>query len=267
MVANTGMLTKPDVINYVANNASRFNLDPAAVLAVADHEGLNTQPGSSWVLKNEGGAFNFGPPSWQSAGAGAAIVKAQGGREAAAQWAWTPAGLDYWLNAVANSGAANRQGLDAITWITGGYGWGFERPADPSADITSAQRQYAHYQALVAEATGGAPGNIIVTPPDTPGNITIPPISIPGQTQPGPLPTPTNPQAQGQGQTQATTGAKFSMHLFDTPWGPLNLTLPWDFSGILLFLAALLALIIGALMWDKSRGVMVNVAEVGAMAA
>lgn len=265
MVANVGMLNKSDVVAYVANNASRYGLDPAAVLAVADHEGLNTTPGSTWILKGEGGAFNFGPPSWQSAGAGAAIVKEHGAN--AASWAWTPQGLDYWLNAVANSGAAGLTGYQAIVQITGGYGWGFERPADPSADINSAVAQYNHYQALVQEALGQGPGNVIVTPPDTPGNITIPPISIPGQTQPGPLPIPSNPQANPQGQGQATTGAQFSLHLFDTPFGPFNLTLPWDFSGILLFLAALLALIIGALMWDKSRGVMVNVAEVGAMAA
>lgn len=265
MVANAAMLSKPDVVAYVANNASRYGLDPVAVLSVADHEGLNTTPGSAWVLPGEGGAFNFGPPSWQSAGAGKAIVQQQGAN--AASWAWTPAGLDYWLNAVANSGAAGLTGMQAVVQIVGGYGWGFERPANPTADITNAQHVWDKYAAQVAEAQGQAPGNTIVPTPDQPGNLTIPPVSIPGQTQPGPLPIPSNPQANPQANPQVTTGANFSLHLFDTPFGPFNLTLPWDFSGILLFLAALLALIIGALMWDKSRGVMVNVAETGAAVA
>lgn len=266
MVANVAMLNKPDVVAYVAQNASRYGLDPAAVLAVADNEGLNTQPGSVW---SDPPGMAFGPASWNSAGAGATIVQQQGGVQSASNWTWTAPGLDYWLQSVANSGAAGLTGMQAVVQIVGGYGWGFERPGDPSKDINNAKNVYNKYAAQVAEYQGASPGNLIVPSPDTPGNITIPPITIPGQTQPGPLPIPSNPQVGGQGSTgtQATTGAKFSLHLFDTPFGPFNLTLPWDFSGILLFLAALLALIIGALMWDKSRGVMVNVAEVGAMAA
>lgn len=260
MVANAAMLSKPDVIAYVANNASRFGLDPVAVLAVADNEGLNTQPGSHWTVPGESGP-SFGPPSWFSGGAGADIVKQQGSLEAAYSYAWTPAGLDYWLQKVKDSGASGLTGMQAVVQIVGGYGWGFERPDNrgQTADINNARNVWNHYAALVAEAQGQGPGNIIVTPPDTPGNITIP-----GQTQPSPFPTPTNPQTNPQ--AQQTTGAQFSLHLFDTPFGPFNLTLPWDFSGILLFLAALLAIIIGALMWDKSRGVIVKTAEVGALA-
>lgn len=258
MVANTGMLSKPDVVAYVAAHAPQYGLDPAAVLAVADHEGLNTTPGSTWVLKGEGGAYNFGPPSWQSAGAGSTIIKMQGAN--APSWAWTPAGLDYWLQQVAASGASGLTGLQAIVQIVGGYGWGFERPADSSADIIPATRVYPDYQKQVAQIQSGNP---IVPSPDTPGNITIPPITIPGQTGPGQLPTPNNPTIPAQ----PTTSAKFSLHLFDTPAGPFNLTLPWDFSGILLFLAALLAIIIGAIMWDKSRTAIKNTVEVGAMAA
>lgn len=263
MVANAAMLSKPDVVAYVAQNASHYGLDPAAVLAVADHEGLNTTPGSTWILKNEGGAFNFGPPSWQSHGAGAAIVQAQGAN--AASWAWTPAGLDYWLNAVAQSGAAGKTGMDAIVQIVGGYGWGFERPSDSSADIIPASRVYASYQNQVAQVLGGGGGNLIVPTPDTPGNITVPGQPLPGQTQ---LPTPTNPQqVQGSGSTPAQTTAKFSMHLFDLPTGPVDLTLPWDFSGILLFLAALFAILIGAIMWDKSRDAIKNTVQTGATVA
>jgi hypothetical protein len=176
----------------------------------------------------------------------------------AATWAWTTAGLDYWLQQVAAQApnAVGKTGVDAIVQIVGGYGWGFERPQVPSADIIPATRDLPMFQRLVGQAQVGNP---IVTTPDTPGNITIP-----GQTQ---LPTPTNPQAK----PQATTGAKFSMHLFDTPAGPIDFTLPWDFSGILLFLAAIFAIIIGALLWDKSRHAIEKTvqtgAEVGAVAA
>lgn len=262
MVANTAMLQKPDVIAYVAQNAQHYGLDPAAVLAVADHEGLSQDPvngvAPTWVLPGEGGAFNFGPPSWQSAGAGAAIVQNQGGRQEAANWSWTPAGLDYWLQSVAQAGASGKQGMDAIVQIVGGYGWGFERPASSTTGVNLAARAYPKYEQQVADILYSGTGSPIVTPPNSPGNITIPPniFPIPGGTLPGPLPIPSNPQTP----SQTTTGAKFSLHIFDLPTGPVNLTLPWDFSGILLFLAALLAIIIGALMWDKSRTVIVNTA-------
>lgn len=260
MVATATMLQKPDVIAYVAQNASRFNLDPAAVLAVADHEGLAKDPvngvAPTWILPNERGLSNFGPPSWYAGGAGAAIVQQQGSLQAAANWSWTPAGLDYWLQQVAASGAAGKTGIDAITSIVKN----FERPYDSSLGIDLARRAYNGFQAKVAQIQANPGGNIIVTPPDTPGNITIP-----GQTQPGQLPIHTDPQQSGS--ASATTGAKFSLHLFDLPNGPVNLTLPWDFSGILLFLAAVFAIIIGAMLWDKSRNVIVKTGEVGAMAA
>jgi len=259
MVATAQMLDKPGVVAYVGQNASRFGLDPAAVLAVADHEGLNTQPGSTWVVPKEP-TFSFGPPSWYAGGAGAAIVQAQGA--SAAYWAWTPAGIDYWLQQVANSGAAGLTGMEAIVQIVGGYGWGFERPADPSADIINAQRVYKTYQAQIQAPL---PGNIIVPTPDQPGTLQIP-GQLPGTTAPpGQLPTPTNPQQKTQPQT--TTGAKFSLHLFTLPTGPVNLTLPWDFSGILLFLAALFAIIIGAILWKPSRNAIVNVGQGAALAA
>ncbi|HEY7419293.1 MAG TPA: hypothetical protein VH593_29185 [Ktedonobacteraceae bacterium] len=246
------MLDKNDVIAYVGANASRFGIDPAAILAVANHEGLKTQPGTTWVLPNESG-FNFGPPSWYSGGAGAKIVAQQGA--SAAYWAWTPAGLDYWMQQVADSGAAGLTGVQAITAIV----QNFENPrADlVGGEIINASHDYASFQ---QQLQSPLPGNIIVPTPGQPGTITIP-----GQTGPGQLPTPTNPQQPANPQT--TIGAKFSIHLLDTPGGPINFTLPWDFSGILLFLAALFAIIIGALLWKPSRSAIVNVGQGAALAA
>jgi hypothetical protein len=242
MVATAGMLSRPDVIAYVGSNASRYNLDPAAVLAVANHEGLKTAPGSTWILPKESG-FNFGPPSWYTGGAGAAIVAQQGNN--AAYWAWTPAGLDYWLQKVSESGAAGLTGYAAIQKIV----TGFERPrADlVQGEVNNAVADYTNFQQQIQ----GSPGNPIVTVPDQPGNITIPPQG----TQ---FPGPANPQIQ------TTVPAKFSLHIADLPNGPINLTLPWDFSGILMFLAAIFAIIIGALLWKPSRDAATNVAVMAA---
>jgi len=257
MVATVGMLSKPDVVAYVGANASRYGLDPAAVLAVADNEGLNTTPGSTW---SDPPGIAFGPASWNSAGAGGAIVSAQGSLQQAANWSWTPAGLDYWMQQVAASGASGLTGLQAIVQIVGGYGWGFERPSNSQPDITNAQRVYSSYQQQIA---GGIPGVITIPNITEPGNTDTPGLPGQGQTGPGQLPAANNPTTQAQ----PTTGAKFSLHLFDLPTGPVNLTLPWDFSGILLFLAAIFAIIIGAILWKPSREAGKTVIQGAALAA
>jgi len=260
MVADAGMLNKTDVVAYVGANAGRFGLDPAAVLAVANQEGLNTTPGSTWGLANEGGSFNFGPPSWNSGwpgnpAAGTPIVQAHGSE--AASWAWTPAGLDYWLQKVSEAGASGMTSYAAIRQIV----TGFERPrADlVQGEINKALRDYPSFQQQLLAGPGGNP---IVPVPGTPGGITLPPFPVPGQTGPGQLPIPSNPQKPAPAPKGT---AKFSLHLFDLPTGPVNFTLPWDFSGILLFLAAIFAIIIGALLWKPSRDAGTNIA-IGAMA-
>jgi hypothetical protein len=249
MVATAGMLTKPDVVAYVGANASRYNLDPAAVLAVANGEGLGTTPGSTWYADPSEPYKSFGPPSWYGGGAGAAIITAQGSPDAASRWSWTPAGLDYWLQSVSQS-AAGLTGLTAIRAIV----TGFERPAARyvQGNIDKAWSQYSSFQQQIQ--TG--PGNPIVTTPPEPGTLVIPGQGgVPGQ-----FPTPTNPQQP----TQTKTSAKFSLPLFQLPTGPVNLTLPWDFSGILMFLAAIFAIIIGALLWKPSRGAITTTAAMAA---
>jgi len=259
VTAQQAALNKQEVIAYVGQNASRFGLDPAAVLAVAEHEGLNRGPGSgtslSWVVPGEP-TFSFGPPSWYAGGAGKDIVQQQGA--SAAYWSWTPAGLDYWMQKVQEAGASGLTGAQAIRQIVGGYGWGFERPREDLAagEVINASRDYPSFQRQIQQILGGngPGGNVIVSPPDTPGNITIPGNPAPQ------LPTQTNPTKP----TQTTTSAKFSLHLFDLPTGPVDLTLPWDFSGILMFLAAIFCIIIGALLWKPSRDVVVQGAALAA---
>jgi hypothetical protein len=246
------MLNKTDVVQYVGTHAPEYGLDGAAVLAVAEGEGLKTTPGSHWTVPGENYP-SLGPPSWYTgASDGAFIVQQQGSVEKAAQWSWTPSGLDYWLQKVATeSKAQGLTGSAAISRIV----TNFERPAARyvQGNINNAIGVYDSYKKQIA---GGPGGNTIVPVPPESGL----PFPIPGQTQPGQLPTPSNPQAKDQTQTSA----KFSLHLFDTPAGPWNITLPWDFSGILLFLAAIFAIIIGAILWKPSRDAGTNVAMMAA---
>jgi hypothetical protein len=251
MVANAGMLNKDEVIAYVGANANRYGLDPAALLAVANHEGLKTEPGSTWVVGDEP-TFSFGPPSWYAGGAGADIVAMQGAN--ARFWVWTPAGLDYWMEKASEAGASGLTGPTAIKQII----VGFERPLEKyvSGEIINATHDYPDF----LQQLQTIPGNI--TPPSWPP-ITIPGMpQIPGQ---GQLPIPKDPQTKPSPQT--TTSQPFSLSLFNTPLGPIDLTLPWNFSGILLFLAAIFAIIIGALLWKPARERIVTAVQVGAMAA
>ena len=91
------------------------------------------------------------------------------------------------------------------------------------------------------------------------------PLPIPGPDQPqAPIPSQPNPTISPQ---TSTISSPFSLKLFTSPTGPINLNLPWSFSGIVLFLMAIFAIIIGALMWDKTRNVIVQGGEVAAVAA
>lgn len=169
-MVDTGVLNRSQVIQYVGENAPQYGLDPAAVLSVANHEGLNQAPGSTWNLTGEGG-FNFGPPSWYTGtaahpGAGRAIVGMQGSN--APNWSWTPAGLDYWLTQVSKA-ASGLTGGAAIQAIVNG----FEHPREDLAagEINNAQNDYSSFQqALQGIGSGG--GNAIVSPSQPPATDT-----------------------------------------------------------------------------------------------
>lgn len=164
--STSGMLDRNGVIAYVGQNASTYGLDPAAVLSVANGEGLNTAPGATWNLSQQFGerGYNFGPPSWYSLGAGGTIVGMQGSN--APQWAWTPAGLDYWLSQVAQS-ASGLTGGAAIQAIV----HGFERPLErlrPDA-IQKAENQYSGFQRILQGI--GIGGGVTDTQPTETGTV------------------------------------------------------------------------------------------------
>ena len=243
------MLTKAQVELYVAQKAPQLGLDPAAVLAVASHEGLNATPGSTW---SDPPGFAFGPPSWNSAGLGAAIISGGPGVPAqgkdAAAWSWSQQGIDYWLDQVA-SVAGGRTGADAISHIVNG----FEHPSNPTKEISDSIAVYPQFQALIGGSTP-IPGTL---PPSIP-------IPIPGTTDVPIAPITTTDPTQAPAPSASSP---FSLQLFKLPTGPVDMTLPWSFSGIVLFLMAIFAIIIGALMWDKSRNVIVKTSETAAIAA
>jgi murein DD-endopeptidase MepM/ murein hydrolase activator NlpD len=132
-------LDKNGVIAYVQQKARDFGLDPAAVLAVANQEGLNTDPGSHWQLPGEKN-ISFGPPSWYGNGAGADIIAKHG--DDAARWSWTPEGIDYWLGQV-QTAAQGLSGPDAVAAIVNK----FERPREDLAagEIEKAKAAYNQF--------------------------------------------------------------------------------------------------------------------------
>lgn len=190
MVANTGMLDINGVKQYIGQHAAQYNLDPAALIAVANGEGLGTRPGATWTVPGEP-LPSFGPPSWYAGGAGADFMKHFGVSTAAeaSAIAWSPAGLDYWMQqAAATPGVAGTSGVQAITNLV----TNFERPASQyvSGNISNAIGIYDGIRQQIASLVGqiipipipGDPpiGNPIVPVPTEPGGVVpAPAVTIP----------------------------------------------------------------------------------------
>lgn len=117
-------------IAYIRANSPRYGLDPRAVLAVASAEGLGGGVGDQGT--------SFGPFQLHRGGA------LPSGRGRA--WAESPAGLDYALRQIQGV-ARGMTGQQAVANIVRR----FERPADPSGEITRAMGAYGRYG-------GGTPG-------------------------------------------------------------------------------------------------------------
>jgi hypothetical protein len=139
--------------------------------------------------------------------------------------------------------AGGLRGDAAITAIV----TNFERPA---ARNVGPEIQSAHniYNQFLQQIQGSLDGSDTTTVPN-PGS--------------GQFPVTTNPEDK----SQSTATSPFSFKLFDTPLGPINFDLPWDPSGVILFLAAIFAIIIGVLLWDKTRNVIVKGGEAAGQVA
>lgn len=202
------MLTPGDYINYVKAHAADYNLDPAAVLAVAQQEGLGGLPGDNNT--------SFGPHQLHAGGALPASVWAQGS-QAAQEWAWSEEGFAYALQHIAGVASGLRGGM-AINAIT----TQFEKPSTDygpthrnlqAEEIAAANAVYAQWQGIV----GGLPSF----------DPTLPPIEtlIPG-IQPAPAGTPQTPG-------QANPGAFDTKSLVNPAFGPSVFHLSVTFAIVL----------------------------------
>lgn len=111
-------------INLIRSLALQKRLDPAAVLAVANQEGLSGGVGDRGT--------SFGPFQMHVGGAFPSSIR--GNRQA---WAWSQAGLDYALSQISKV-ASGLRGKAAVENIVRR----FERPANPDREVAGALRDY-----------------------------------------------------------------------------------------------------------------------------
>jgi hypothetical protein len=243
-------LSRDQAIAYVIQNASKYNLDPAALLSVAEGEGLNHAP-TPWTVPGEDYP-SFGPPSWFGGGAGAKYLAQFGGNaNAAAAWAWSPDGLDAWMREASQSkGVAGTTGNAAIYNLV----TNFERPAARyvSGNITDAIARYAKYEAqvLTSGITGsaGGSGGTVTDPPEGNPIVPVPPNSG-GTTTPG-----TGGVTTGAGAAGGSQDVKLGSI------GPVDVAIP---SGLVLGLFGMGLLALGALLFVGGNRLKTNIGTVG----
>jgi hypothetical protein len=223
-------LTPADLPAYVRQVAPSYGLDPAAVLAMSQHEGISGNPGD--------GNSSFGP--WQLH-VGGALPSSIGalGPVAAQQWAWSTDGINYALEAMSGN-ARNLSGYNAVAAIAN-----WERSADIPGQTARAWSSYSSwvsgipialnnfFQVIFPNGTKQKIGGDGQTQPDPGGNaiVPVPPIPIPSDPS---IPAPptggtSNPQDVRLGQI-----------------GPFKVGIP---SGLVLGLLGLSFLLIGAMLF------------------
>lgn len=135
--------------------AGKYNIDPAAALAVAQVEGAGGGIGDNGT--------SFGPWQLHIGGALPDWVGQVGG-DFANTWAWSTDGITYALSKMQESGAGGKTGKDAVIAIV----QNFERPADPATEIK---------RALAVLGLPIGPGPQSPSDPGVPGSP--PPVNIP----------------------------------------------------------------------------------------
>lgn len=148
-------------VQYIRQQAQRLGLDPAAVLAIASHEGLSGGIGD--------GGHAFGPFQENNAGGVLTGRMPNLSPQQLNAWAWSPAGIQDALSRI-NSVAHGLHGDAAIRAIA----TRFERPANLAAEIGDAQAHYGDFNGgrMPAEQ---APGGSV-----SPSNATAPSINAGG---------------------------------------------------------------------------------------
>ena len=236
-------LTQQEVIDYVIANAPSYNLDTAAVLAIAQQEGLGRPyPDRSGI--GDGG-LAYGP--WQDHltqyaerpfyGAGAYNQDVQA-------WAWSSDGIDYVLGQMSKV-AAGKQGKDAVDAIVNK----FEIPADPAGEIDRAWKNFTSWVNEIAQQLPSMQGN-----PDAnqtaPGLVTpVGTIPIgPGESAGGAIAS-----AAGSAASSAAQGALKPITDLKQGVGDLlsRLQSPGFWWAVLLFGGALVAIVAGVIIYFK----------------
>lgn len=188
-----------DYPGYIASESRKRGLDPAAVLAVASFEGgFIPAPGHYDPDTHGNPGYSYGPfqlrspgkfPTSQFPGSDTSAS------DAAAAWAWSPAGIQYALNGIQKV-AGNLGGRAAIMAIVSK----FEQPADIPREVRNAAGAYKNYQGYATGSEVSLGGGEII-----PGSGNIGDVG-------------TSPTAAAQhipGVVQAESVAKFLGHLTD----------------------------------------------------
>lgn len=118
--------------------AARYGIDPAAAIAVARGEGGLVNRADD--VGDLAGGGSYGP--FQLYAQGELPREFRGNPQAADAWAWSPAGIEYALRRMAETGARGLRGPKAVETIIRQ----FERPRDPDKSV-----------ALALERLGGSP--------------------------------------------------------------------------------------------------------------
>jgi hypothetical protein len=184
-------MNRAEVVDYVRQRAPAYGLDAAAVLSVAQGEGLGTNPNGAATHDPARGApqaFAVGPWQLNSAGALPRSIGVLGGA-AAQSWAWSTTGVDYALRQMSGV-ARGLSGGSAIRNLIEE----FERPREdlrPGA-IKNAIAAYTNWLQIV-----GQPASKPTTSVPSEGGVTA--GAEPG-TEPGGnriVPTPAQPDTSG----------------------------------------------------------------------
>lgn len=158
------MLGTADYVTYVRQHAQQdYGLDPAAVLAVAQQEGLGGE--SSSLVPGDNGT-SFGPHQLHMGGALPPAITALGANAAQA-WSWSEEGFKYALQQISGV-ARGLTGVAAITAIT----TQFERP---STDYGPTHRNLQREE--IANATNVYP---IWAAGNSPISNASPSVDVPG---------------------------------------------------------------------------------------
>lgn len=237
-------MSRSEVISYVQQQAPIRGVDPAAALAIAEQEGLGGE-GASSVPGDNG--TSFGPWQLHAGGRLPAEVWAQGA-SFAQSWAWSQQGIDYALTGIAGE-SSQLEGAAAVAAISRK----FEAPCrnwDAQAGRCMGANPGSGID-LVAKETALAVANlskwnmILSQGVSIPGTIPIPPGPAPT-----PKPSPNPPQLPAV--IAPVTGLVGALQtLIAGTIGPnlANLNVKPNASGLILLLASLFAILIGALIW------------------